>query len=195
MSRAIYLLSAIGCALWLSGCAHAQARATPEGGPALEMPAPPTRDVEAIDTEVPPPLLLPGEPAHRANTTPARRASPPVQPPKVEVKPEPPKVEPPPAVETKPEEAPKAAPPTMLQTTPAGAEGEMERLIRATLGRATTDLSHIDYRVLNAEARTQYDTAKNFIRQAESAIGTKNLNFARTLADKAAGLAAQLAVK
>lgn len=189
MSRAIFLLPVIGCALWLSGCTHAQAKTTPDS-PALDMPAPPPRDVEAVDTGAPPPLMLPGEPARR--TTPARRPAPtppPTAAPKTEPKPEPP------AVESKPEETPKTAPPTTLQTTPAGAEGEMERSIRSTLGRATGDLSRIDYRGLNTEARTQYDTAKNFIRQAESAITSKNLNFAKTLADKAAALAAQLSGK
>ena len=39
---------------------------------------------------------------------------------------------------------------------------------------------------------TQYDTAKRFIRQAEDAMRTKNLLFAKNLADKAAALAAQL---
>jgi len=191
MNRAIPLLSAVGCAIWLSGCVHAQAKTTPDG-PALEMPAPPPRDVEAADPEVRPPLPLPGEPARSA---PARRPVTPPQrtePPKIEPKPEPPKPEPP--AEPKVEEPPKATPPaTTLQTTPAGAEGEVERSIRATLGRASADLSRIDYRVLNSEARNQYDTAKNFIRLSETAMGGKNLNYAKTLAEKAAALAAQLA--
>jgi hypothetical protein len=194
MNRAIYLLSAIGCALWLSGCTHAQAKTTPDGPP-LDMPAPPPRDVESVDTEVPQPVPLPGEPARRATSPPRRLpAAPRTEPPKTESKPETPKVEPP-VIESKPEEPVKTPPPSTLQTAPAGAEIEMEKSIRSTLGRATADLSHIDYRVLNTDARTQYDTAKNFIRQSESAISSKNLTFAKTLADKAAALAAQLAGK
>jgi hypothetical protein len=105
---------------------------------------------------------------------------------------EPPKVEPPPVVEPpKPAEEP-PKPPANLQTTPAQAEGEVERTIRASLTRANADLNRIDYRVLNADARTQYDTAKRFIRQADDALKTKNLVFAKNLADKAAALAAQL---
>ena len=61
--------------------------------------------------------------------------------------------------------------------------------------RATADLNRIDYRALNAEARVQYDTAKRFISQAQEALRAKNLVFARSLADKAAALAAQLAGK
>jgi hypothetical protein len=69
----------------------------------------------------------------------------------------------------------------------------VERGIRASLTRATADLNRIDYRVLNADARTQYDTAKRFVRQANEAMRSKNLLFAKSLADKAAALAAQLA--
>jgi len=63
------------------------------------------------------------------------------------------------------------------------------------LTRATTDLNRIDYRALNADARTQYDTAKRFVTQAQEALRAKNLVFARNLADKAAALAVQLAGK
>ena len=102
------------------------------------------------------------------------------------------KPEPAPAVEPpKAEEPPK--PPATLQTTPATAEGEVERAIRALLQRATADLNRVDYRALNADARTQYDTAKRFGRQADEAIRTKNLVFAKNLAEKAATIAAQLA--
>jgi len=84
------------------------------------------------------------------------------------------------------------SPNTVLQTTPAAEQGEVERGIRATMTRATAELSRIDYRVLNADARSQYDTAKRFVQQAEDAIRMKNLPFAKNLADKAAALAAQL---
>ena len=57
---------------------------------------------------------------------------------------------------------------------------------------ATAELSRIDYRALNPDARTQYDTAKRFIRQADDAIRSKNLVFAKSFADKAATIAAQL---
>ena len=125
MSRTIGLQSVIGCALWLSGCTHAQAKTTPDG-PALDMPAPPPRDVEAVDTDVPPPIPPPGEPA--------RRPIPPRRPVATAPRTEPPKTEPP-VVESKPDESPKPGPSSTLQTTPAGAEIEMERSIRSTLGR------------------------------------------------------------
>ena len=46
---------------------------------------------------------------------------------------------------------------------------------------------------MNADARTQYDTAKRWVRQADEAIRAKNLVFAKSIAEKAATIAAQLA--
>src|ERR1700730_6227199 len=114
------------------------------------------------------------------------------QPPRTDVpKPEPAKPDIPP-VEAKPVEEP-PRPPTTLQTTPPTAEGEVERLIRMSIAKANADLNRVDYRALNNDARNQYDTAKRFIRQADDAMRAKNLVFAKSVADKAAALAAQLA--
>jgi outer membrane biosynthesis protein TonB len=173
-------------AMPLAGCTHAQAKSTPDMPP-LNMPAPPPRDVEPSDVEVPPPVPLVAEPAHNPPARPR-----PTPPPRTEPKPEPPKPEPPPAEPPKPAEEP-IRPPTILQTTPAAVEGEVERSIRASLQRASADLNRIDYRALNADARTQYDTAKRWVRQADEAIRAKNLVFAKSIAEKAATIAAQLA--
>jgi outer membrane biosynthesis protein TonB len=170
----------------LAGCTHAQAKSTPDMPP-LNMPAPPPRDVEPSDVEVPPPVPLVAEPAHNPPARPR-----PTPAPRTEPKPEPPKPEPPPAEPPKPAEEP-IRPPTILQTTPAAVEGEVERSIRASLQRASADLNRIDYRALNADARTQYDTAKRWVRQADEAIRAKNLVFAKSIAEKAATIAAQLA--
>jgi len=151
------------------------------------MPAPPPRDVEPSDVEVPPPVPLVAEPAHNPPARPR-----PTPAPRTEPRPEPPKPEQPPAEAPKPAEEP-IRPPTILQTTPAAAEGEVERSIRASLQRASADLNRIDYRALNADARTQYDTAKRWVRQADEAIRAKNLVFAKSIAEKAATIAAQLA--
>jgi outer membrane biosynthesis protein TonB len=182
------LISVALLALLMSGCTHAQAKSTPDAPP-LQMPAPPPREIIPVETAVeepvpPPPVDEPApRPAARPRPTPPRA--------------EPPKPEPPPVEPAKPvvEEPPKAPSPagTTLQTTPTGEEVEMERSIRATLSRASADLGHVDYRVLNTDARSQYDTARRFVQQAEEAIRAKNLVFAKNLADKAAALAAQLA--
>jgi hypothetical protein len=177
-------------ALLASGCTHAAAKTSPDLPP-LDVPAPPPRDIEPVDAEAPQPVPLPEEPARRApaRARPQPRAS---EPPK----PEPPKPEPPPAPQAEtprpPDDAAKASP---LTTTPPASEGELEKSIRATLARASNDLHRVDVRTLNPDARSQYDYARRFINQAEDALNKKNLVFAKSVADKAAGLAAQLAGK
>jgi outer membrane biosynthesis protein TonB len=177
------------CASGVVGCTHAQARTVPDAP--LAMPAPPPRSVEPIDIEMPEPVPMPEEPAHRA---PARRQPPPrPADPKPDIKLEPPKPEIPPAEPPKPvEEPPK---PSALQMTPVANEAELERSIRSTLVHANTDLKRVDFRTLNSDAKTQYDFANRYIQQAEDALGKKNLVFAKTFADKAAALAVQLAGK
>jgi hypothetical protein len=179
------------CLLILSGCTHAHAKMSPDQ-PVLDMPAPPPRDVEPLDAEVPAPMPLPDEPEHQ---TPSRARPAQREPPKPEPKTELPKIEP--EAPKPPEEAPRPAspPPTTLQTTPAAVEGEVERTIRATLAQATAGLNRVDYRVLNKDARNQYDLAKNWIHQSETLMAAKNLALANVLAGKAKDVAVQLAGK
>ena len=161
----------------------------PTDAPGLIVPPPPPRAVEPEPAPVPAtPTPQPDEPARPSPRPPARR-----EPAKPEpARPEAPKPESP-AETTKPEES--TRPPATLQTTPTGAEAELEKTIRATLGQAGADLARVDVRRLNSDARTQYDTAQRFIAQAEDAVRARNLVFAKSLADKAAALAAQLAGK
>ena len=175
----------------VSGCARARAKTVPEP-PALDVPAPPARIVETNDIEATPPqpaALPPPQPEPARRPPPRPRPAPTRQERSSDPRAEAPKAEAPAAETPKPAEAPV----TNLQTTPTGAEGDVERAIHATLARATSDLNRVDYRGLNRDARTQYDTAKRFVEQADEAVRTKNLVFARNLADKAAALAAQLA--
>jgi hypothetical protein len=177
-------------ALLLSGCVRAHARTEPEPPP-LDVPAPPPRDVEARTPEPPPPVTLvePAptvlEPPHPAPSA-QQRADP--------AKLEPPKVEPVPPVEAaKPVEDSKSQPATTLQTTPSEREAQVEKGTRDLLARALVDLNRINYSLLKADARSQYDQARRFISQAEDALLKKNLVFANNLAGKASTLAAQLA--
>jgi hypothetical protein len=174
-----------------SGCAKAQAARTTPDGPPLEMPASPPRDVETTEVEAPPPMPLPQEPARNAPPRTPRTAPP--QPRPEAPKPEPPKAEPPAPAPPPAPPVDEPRPPSTLQTKPAGEESDVERGIRATLTRASGDLNRVDYRTLNTDARSQYDSAKLFIRQAEDAVRKKNLEFAKAVSDKAAALAAQLA--
>ena len=50
----------------------------------------------------------------------------------------------------------------------------------------------MDYVALSADAKVQYDTAKRFMVLSDQAIKDRNFVFARTLADKAAVIAAVL---
>jgi hypothetical protein len=183
------------CALLMSGCTRARAKTEPDA-PALNMPAPPPREVEVADATVPvpPPPPPAEEPARRAPAAAPARPRP--APPKQEPAPAPAVAATPAPVEPpKPAEEPPKPPATTLQTAPTGNAVEVERTIRTVLTRASADLNRIDYRALNADARTQYDTAKRFVIQAQEALRAKNLVFARNLADKAAALAAQLGGK
>jgi hypothetical protein len=178
----------VALAVSAAGCFRAQARTVPEP-PALDVPAPPPRLVEPILAAVPDPVPLAEEPPLN---TPSPRPLATVQQRPETGKPEPPKVETPPDVSRPAEEAPRPAQ-TTLQTTPADREAAAIRDVRTLLTRSAADLSRVDYRVLSADARSQYDTAKRFASQADEALRAKNLVFASYLADKAATLAAQLA--
>jgi hypothetical protein len=69
----------------------------------------------------------------------------------------------------------------------------MQRSIRVHLDGAIENLNRVDYNLLGAEGRANFDQTRRFIAQAEEALRAKNLVFAATVADKAATLAAQLA--
>jgi type IV secretory pathway VirB10-like protein len=183
LARVIVIIAPL---LAAGGCAKAHAKALP-GGPPLETPLPPPRVVsspiesEPIVTAVPP-IEAPGprpaptapRPAPRAERTDPPPAQTAVQPPA------PPPPAPPPVDE----------PARTLQTT-ANAP-QVEQRTRGLLANAMRDLNRIDYRALGKDAQAQYDIAKRFTEQAEEALKSKNVLFAEQLADKAAGLAAQL---
>ena len=171
--------------LW--SCTHASAK-TAKLPPPMEVPAPPPRVIETVEVPQPPPVGLVEEPARQPIRPPAGQA------PRTEAA-RPRGLE---GQKSDTAEVPRAEEPsrpaTTLQTTPTEAEAEVERAIRAVMGRASADLARVNYQALNADARNQYDTAKRFVQQADAELRTtRNLVFARNLADKAAALAAQLA--
>jgi cell division protein FtsN len=181
----------LAASLAATGCFGAQAKTIPEAPP-LDMPAPPPRNVEVSEPDMPAPLSLPGEPARttpsRARPTPAQRTDPPKPAEAAKVEAALP-AEPPKPIEEPPKQPP---PPTTLQTTSAQREGELDRRIRGLLTQASGGLNRINYQALNSDARTQYDTAKRFVAQAEEALRAKNLVFANNLAEKAVQLSVQL---
>jgi hypothetical protein len=171
-----------------AGCSRLSARSVPAPPPPLDIPSPPPRVVETADAEPPSPGTLVDAPAGGAPSTrqPAPRAGTP--------KPEPPKPEPPPQpVAEAPPSVEPAKPATTLQTTPPALEPALEQEIRDKIDRANQDLSRVDYGKLKLNAQQQYDQAKGFAARAAEQLKLKNLVFARTLADNAANIAAQLA--
>jgi hypothetical protein len=157
----------------------------------LEMPEPPPRVVEVSQPEAPPPVGLPEEPARTAPSTVIATQPRPADPPRQA---EPPRTDPAAEAVKAPEEVAKP-PATTLQTTPTQQEGELERKIRVLLLQASSALNRINYQALNTDGRTQYETVKRFMTQAEEAMKAKNLVFASNLADKASALASQLSAR
>jgi hypothetical protein len=192
MTPRVFVALALATAPLMGGCLHASAK-TVVDTPPLDMPAPPPRVIETVEVTPPAPLPLPEEPPRQPVPPPAP-PTPPVRPaPRAEA---PVRSEPPPKVEPVAEprvadEAPRPAP--TLQTTPAVAEMELVRGIRVTIDRATSELKRVNFGGLSRDGRTQYATAKRFIEQAEDALTKRNLVLARSLADKALAVAAQLA--
>jgi hypothetical protein len=167
------------CALG-AGCSKAQAKA-PAVPVALLTPAAPERVIVPIAPPEPvaveaavPPAASPSPP----RTAPASRPAEPRPP--ASASPTPPVA----AVD------PPAAPPVLLQTTSNPAE--VQKRAEDLIGVAKRDLDAINLSLLSANARVQYDTARGFVRQAETALGVKNVVLAKELAEKAASLATQL---
>jgi hypothetical protein len=111
------------------------------------------------------------------------------------------KVEPPPE-SSKPPEPPnsqpapsgtsaEAAPPPLLRTDSAD-DASVAKGIQETLARAQSNLDKVNYQALNSGAKAQHDTARRFIAQAQDALKTRQLVFARYLAEKADRLSASL---
>jgi hypothetical protein len=145
---------------------------TPAAAPAaLNVPAPPPRHVVPVSlepTEVPPPAVEPQP------STPAKPPSPPPSTAKPD-RPPPPQPPPPPA-------ATDTTPP-VLQTTRN--VRELESKAKADLGRAKAMLERIVVARLPPEAKTTYNEALSFIKQAETALGLNNFIAAEQFASKA----------
>jgi hypothetical protein len=163
----------------LAGCATTRAQGPIVMEPLQVPPVPPRVIVPDIEEVAP----GPGDPADTPR--PASKPDTPAKPPEKPADPPPPPASMPPPATTA-ESAPRVR-------TPQTANDEAsEREVRAIMARAQAMLRNVDYRNLSAAARQQYDTARRFITQAESALRIRNYVFARNLADKAETLARQL---
>jgi hypothetical protein len=167
---------AVGC-----GKKHIQ---TVADGPALAMPAPPSRVFAPIEDE---------EPLASSRPPEAAPAQPPV------VNPTKPPARPRPAETERSEQAPPAPavaatpePPRELRPASSPGDQESERKIGELMRRAQQTLNNVDYRVLSTGRRENYDQAKAMITEAEKALKERNYLYAETLADKAVKLATEL---
>ena len=178
--RVMRALSVVLLTASLGACAaKAQVRSEVEV-PLLDPPPPPPRVVAAYPE--PEPLAI--APA----AEPVLPSKPPPRPARPEQRPEPANAAP------EPEEAlPRPAPPPSLTLTPMpGSEAQTVTAIRDLLGRAARDLSRVNAGALNSDGRSQYETARRFLEQAEDALKARNIVFAGRLADKAATMASIL---
>ena len=102
-----------------------------------------------------------------------------------------------PAATPPPAQTPAVVPPEPPRTTPppelraAGTEGRTPTAaqVRDRLVRAKQKLDSIDRRRLNAGKRTDYDSARRFLSQAEAAVKDNNLLLADSSVEKAETLA------
>jgi outer membrane biosynthesis protein TonB len=174
--RRLFFVAALA-ALATGGCGPARVKTEPVPV-SLDVPAPPPRIIVPPEPEpAPPPAPEPEAPVQKALRRPAV-ATPPR-----------------PDSNSKPDATRAVAsvpPPATLQQALAASPADIVRQVRDQLAQAQSDLRRVDYLGLNADAKSQYDTAKRFIGQAEQALTQKNLVFAAKVAEKAAGLAASL---
>lgn len=182
--RALGFLVAAVAATGVAGCAKSQAKAVVEPVPLNAPPVPPRviappaiEEAEEPQAVAPPQEATP--PARRtpARQTPQRRTE--------GTRQEAPAA--PPA-----ETAPPPATAPLLRKPQTGDDSEATQKIKEMLTRAGRDLARANYGALNGEGKSQFDTAKRFIEQAEDALRARNFVFATYLAGKAETLAREL---
>ena len=181
--------------LAVAGCIKPRPTTTPAVSLPLDVPPPPPHVIAPPEPEPAPDDATPAateEPAGKDKPRGARPRPQGQRPPPEAAKPPEPKPEavPPPAEVAKP---PATEPSAALQPAlQESAQQQLKKQVEAQLAQARKDLDKVNVPGLNAEARTQYDAAKQFIAQANTALKDGNLVFAQKLAEKAVGLATNL---
>ena len=184
MAKCSMVVLHLALAASLAACgAKAKAAVVPEGPP-LAVPLPPAHEIaverlaEAPPQEPPPapdPVVSIARPSTTATSTTARPEARETQAPAAVAPPAPPAPQP---------EA------TAVRATTSAAD---ERRVRQLLTNAANDLNNrVDYKRLSKEGQSQYDQSKRFSEQALQALKEKRFDYALTLAEKAADIAAQL---
>ena len=165
----------------LSACSSRAKAAVVPDGPPLAVPLPPAHEI-AIEQvaeappQDPPPLPEPVAPIAKPAAA-------------VAGKPAPPRETPAPAVVQTPPPPPPVEAPAAVRATTSAAD---ERRVRLLLANAANDLNtRVDSKRLSKEGQSQYDQSKRFSDQALQAMKEKRFDYALTLAEKAATLAAE----
>ena len=148
-----------------------------------------------------PPLAVPTAPAHQIAVEQVAEAPEPEPPPAPEpaVSPKPTVTAPPPRPRAEAPPTPPAATPQPETATvrvapaPTSTSAADERKVRDLMGKASADLARVDYKRLSKEGQAQYDQSKRFSEDAQAAIKERRFEYALTLAEKAADIAAELA--
>lgn len=181
--RTASLVLCVPVVLGATGCAKARAE-TVTVGPPLDVPIPPPRVLAPLEEPVPEvveapatPEVEPSAPRPAANREAGRRT-------RSATGQEPAAAQAP--IEPEPLE------PLELRASPSGSAGLTERGVRAALEGALRDLRGVDYGSLSADGRAQYLQSRRFAEQAAEALVGRNIEFAATLAEKSASLAAEL---
>lgn len=185
MTKTIFGISIVAAAL-ACGCASNPTRST--GVVALEIPEPPPKPdiLPAPAPEAPPERPAAAAPAERPPSVPAARPTPPPQSGNAGAAPTPPAPVGPVAA------TPEATPPTpAAELRPAGtaARSLTSAQVRESLDRTNQKLNAIDRRRLNAGKRADYDSARRFLAQADTAVKANNLLLAQSSVEKAEALA------
>ena len=169
-------------ALLAGACASSPAKSSVKFP--LQIPEPPPRvamdPVPAVIAEAP---VVPERPA----VTPAEKTAAPKTPPAAT-----PAVAPQPAVPSSPvtvPEPPRTNPPPELRPAAAAGKTPTAAQVRDRLSRAKQKLDLIQRHRLNAGKRVDYDSARRFLSQAETAVNDNNLLLAESSVEKAETLA------
>jgi hypothetical protein len=178
-----FIGTSIVAAVLVCGCASNPTRST--GVVALQIPEPPPKpDILPVPAPEAPPERPAAAPIEPPATVPAARPTPPVQTNAG--------AQSAPQTPTAPVPAPEAAPPTPApELRPAGtaAKSLTGAQVRESLDRTKQKLDAIDRRRLNAGQRADYDSARRFLAQADTAVKANNLLLAQSSVEKAEALA------
>jgi hypothetical protein len=186
----LLLLMVLGVGVCTVGCTSSGRTQVLEDEPTLVVPPVPPRSIEAQPV-TPPPVEEPVvEPAAAASTGTAKPTRAGTTSRAAESKPDPKPEGPPDPASTgsTPNPNPPPVMPLRTPTTPSGPEAVKQ--IREIIDRTSQVLStKVDYQKLSKDRKANYDTAKNYLNQAEEWLKKEDLTQARLYAKRAEEIA------